>query len=826
MAVGNLFNEQWYLQNHPDVAEAVQQGVMTAFEHFQLFGMNEGRAPGPLFDPDHYLAQNPDVAAAVEAGLMTAYEHFEQFGAHESRSPVPYFDVEFYLLQNPDIAAAVEQGLISATEHFLQFGQGEPRAISPFFDLAAYMAANPDVAEAVAAGLMSPLGHLLTNGFAEGRDLGNGVSLAQFQNDPVFQNAINQGGSVFDVLNRVAEVAPFLPSFQPPPGWTPAANTPIPVDFVPPQGTTLVIPPSVEVPPGTELPGTFVPPPSPPAPPPPAPPTPPAPPAPDPGPGEPAPDFFVHVSEVGGETTVSFSGSATGNIALTVDDAGRAVFTRQTVSATEIVQFDADDLVNIHLAATDKVVVSGSDLDSLNVNFTGTGTVDITGVGIGPSVVEEGESQFASVSADLYKVLLPNAHARLHAPDSAPFVAVNGGEADFIKASWVYFDRQYYEGWPATWVENYYDLDLSQAKADLALLYIQYLEDGGDAAPFLAFVAKTAVSGSEQSRSQSVHDNILGEVSAASLNDRFGGPDRADLREAYFEQAGEFTDRPWVSGSFSDAYNAQHRGALVFDYGQGWERADFIHYPVSDRLDDRAIEGGNEMYMGDGNTVVNFNLARHEGAGIELALKAKPRATGFEYDIDDSGGIVVYEAQAGPADIGAGWGTPAAWSFDFSVAAGLNGAETGLDDFDFSIFVDINPTDAVDFIEFRLLKPGDIVLDPEGAGIDLGRSWVQMTPDGEYALDESGVPVGAFGYELHDVPAVNEVVSQNSVNFGFEFLRDLLAEYDYVNGEGDGDQDAGFGPALFDIKLEAYGDDAELLVGNHMRVQVSAFEPV
>src|SRR5690606_27717473 len=97
----------------------------------------------------------------------------------------------------------------SATEHFLLYGQTEPRSISPFFDLAAYISANPDVAAAVEAGTLNPLEHLLTAGFAEGRDLGNGINLAQFHNDPTFQNALADGGNVLDALARVAEVAPF-----------------------------------------------------------------------------------------------------------------------------------------------------------------------------------------------------------------------------------------------------------------------------------------------------------------------------------------------------------------------------------------------------------------------------------------------------------------------------------------------------------------------------------------------------------------------------------------------------------------------------------------
>ncbi len=209
-----------------------------------------------LFNEQWYLDQNPDVAAAVAAGLTTAYQHFMAYGQYESRAPSALFDPAFYLNQNPDVAAAVAAGLASAYEHFLLYGQSEPRTISPFIDLAAYANANPDLAAVEGLNLYQ---HLVTYGLHENRDLGNGITLGQFANDPVFNAALADPGHILDALARIAEVAPFLPDFQPPEGWTPPADTPIPTDFVPPEGLLLVVPPSIIVPEGTELPDTFQP---------------------------------------------------------------------------------------------------------------------------------------------------------------------------------------------------------------------------------------------------------------------------------------------------------------------------------------------------------------------------------------------------------------------------------------------------------------------------------------------------------------------------------------------------------------------------------------
>lgn len=317
-AYSNLFNTQWYLSQNPDVAGAVEAGLITAEHHFRLHGNAEGRSPGPMFDTQHYLAANPDVAAAVAQGLISAYDHFARHGASENRSPLGLFDPDVYLAHNPDVAAAVAAGAFSAAQHFLMYGHAEFRIISPFLNLGAYIGANPDIAAAVAAaagaapgGQFSVMSHLLEYGVAEGRDLGNGVSLAIFANDPAFQTALGNG-TAHAALDRVAEIAPFLPGFVPPPGWTAPADTPIPLDFIPPEGVRLVVPPSVAIPPDLVLPDTFepielpVPPqPTPPAPPQPKPPVPPQPqpsppedPLPEPPPPQPpapAPTFNVEI---------------------------------------------------------------------------------------------------------------------------------------------------------------------------------------------------------------------------------------------------------------------------------------------------------------------------------------------------------------------------------------------------------------------------------------------------------------------------------------------------------------------------------------------------
>ena len=73
-----LFDADWYLETHTDVAEA----GFDAAEHYLAFGYAEGRNPSPYFDGASYLALNPDVSAAGDNPLL----HYLKFGKAEGRA--------------------------------------------------------------------------------------------------------------------------------------------------------------------------------------------------------------------------------------------------------------------------------------------------------------------------------------------------------------------------------------------------------------------------------------------------------------------------------------------------------------------------------------------------------------------------------------------------------------------------------------------------------------------------------------------------------------------------------------------------------------------
>lgn len=80
----------WYVDNHPDVAKAISDGVVqTAMDHYATFGFYEHRMPYEIeVDEPWYLAQYTDVAGAVAKGsFASAREHYYVLGFKEGRLP-------------------------------------------------------------------------------------------------------------------------------------------------------------------------------------------------------------------------------------------------------------------------------------------------------------------------------------------------------------------------------------------------------------------------------------------------------------------------------------------------------------------------------------------------------------------------------------------------------------------------------------------------------------------------------------------------------------------------------------------------------------------
>jgi glycosyltransferase involved in cell wall biosynthesis len=198
IAASPLFDNDWYLQNHPDVAAA----NINAALHYLQRGGPEGRAPGPYFRANAYLQANPDVVSAgvnpllhfigrykdgrfageaIEGAIKNdgnlatqtteTDRRFVAEAQEEKYSFVdqaiqlirksPLYDPEFYLREYPDLAA----GGVDPAVHYYLYGGSEGRNPGPYFLTGEYLRQNPEVA----AANINALYHYESRGRAEGR---------------------------------------------------------------------------------------------------------------------------------------------------------------------------------------------------------------------------------------------------------------------------------------------------------------------------------------------------------------------------------------------------------------------------------------------------------------------------------------------------------------------------------------------------------------------------------------------------------------------------------------------------------------------------------
>jgi hypothetical protein len=182
-----------------------------------------------------------------------------------------------------------------------------------------------------------------------------------------------------------------------------------------------------------------------------------------------------------------------------------------------------------------------------------------------------------------------------------------------------------------------------------------------------------------------MHDNLLGNLEPASINDKFGA-NPALKAELLALIPDEYEARARYSGNESDRGGPAHDAVRAFDYDKGWDRPDYSDISYNGVVDPLARDPASpgNMYYGAGNPADDWTIVRHEGAQVELALKVKHRG-GDEYPEVAIGpdGMARYEVLTGGSPSNA---ARAEWNFDF--AATDYSADQ---DFTYTLELDIDP---------------------------------------------------------------------------------------------------------------------------------------
>lgn len=403
------------------------------------------------------------------------------------------------------------------------------------------------------------------------------------------------------------------------------------------------------------------------------------------------------------------------------------------ISAAEV-----DTITQITVAKSTNLDISAAALHNEALKITGAGELNISGL----SFTESANGQGMESSHELKNIDFGRIET-----------AVNGTVADLIKAKFEILDDQYVD-------QGYYS-SANEAFVRLGLEYVAYLEAGGE--PFTDFTAKGSAS-----REQLLHDNLLGNLTRAAIEDRFSGQLEAELLSLV---PAAYLDRPYFDGNLSNYGKAAHDGARAFDYDKGWERPDYIDRNVDGTVDGRASQDRNrdgvdeQMFYGSGNPNTDWNIVRHEGAGVELAIKIKQfQGPAYPDGEPDANGVVHYYVEEGASAFHAG---RAAWSFDYAATTLASGDDEA---FNFKVFFDIDPTSGVNLVDASAL-------------------------------------LAQYGDAFTD---------QNSTNYGFAFIRNAID----TDPAAEGIQPYAYGPGEFTIELRAYDADGDLVAKNTVVVHV------
>ncbi len=130
-----LFDASYYLLSNPDLASTVTMD--NAFAHYLSTGAAEGRDPNAWFDPVYY-ANRWDDLSSLNLSADILFQHYNLYGVWEGRSAGPAYDQydgNRYLSENPDVAAYVDAYIgdflgsrtNGAVAHYLIYGAAEGR---------------------------------------------------------------------------------------------------------------------------------------------------------------------------------------------------------------------------------------------------------------------------------------------------------------------------------------------------------------------------------------------------------------------------------------------------------------------------------------------------------------------------------------------------------------------------------------------------------------------------------------------------------------------------------------------------------------------------
>ena len=170
LKIRSVFDPDFYRRKYADLQKAFGNNSSRLLEHFNTYGINEGRSASPAFDVSYYLNNNGDLKNAFGENNREAYNHFLTYGYKEDRDLSPVFNLGFYKNNNPDVVKAFGNDTDAIMNHFLTYGMNEGRSSSPNFNINIYKSNYGDLRNAFGNNNKEYYIHYCIYGINEGRN--------------------------------------------------------------------------------------------------------------------------------------------------------------------------------------------------------------------------------------------------------------------------------------------------------------------------------------------------------------------------------------------------------------------------------------------------------------------------------------------------------------------------------------------------------------------------------------------------------------------------------------------------------------------------------
>jgi len=181
-----------YRSSNPDLASAGLTSNQQLLNHLQNYGVAEGRRFSQYVDINFYESLNGDVNQAFGGNRERALDHLRTYGVAEGRTFSPFIgvdggfgtfkSVDYYLTFNSDVKQAVGGSRLGALQHLEIYGINESRSFSPFVDVGYYLANNADVSQAFNGNRAKAFAHLVSYGVEEGRTFSPAFDASAYRN--------------------------------------------------------------------------------------------------------------------------------------------------------------------------------------------------------------------------------------------------------------------------------------------------------------------------------------------------------------------------------------------------------------------------------------------------------------------------------------------------------------------------------------------------------------------------------------------------------------------------------------------------------------------